>query len=159
MLEAGGTRGAAVKAILGVLSLMVTGPLLAQEGGGDSLAVIHTVQRYYTALERGDTAGVFGLLSPRFVYLQRGEIRTLAAMRGEDGILGLVRWRQQTARGRETFEARVSAQMAYAWTTAEFQSRSRPDLFKGIEVELIILVRSGPGWRIEAIHTSLRDRE
>jgi hypothetical protein len=142
-----------------LLSVVLAVPVAAQGRSDDSLAVISTVQRYYVALERGDTVTVNGLLSPKFIFIQRAEIRALAAMQGEDGIVGLVRWHQQTARGPRTLHARLSPQMAYVWTSADFSSTSRPDLFKGTEVELLVLTRLGQTWLIEAVHGSLKDRE
>ena len=142
-----------------LLGVLVAAPLSAQSRGDDSLAVIGAVQRYYSALRQGDTATTNALLSSRFIFIQRGEIKDLAGMRGEDGMEGLMRWQQQTLRGPMTSHARVSPGMAYVWTSAEFSSKSRPDLFKGIEVELIVLTRRGDSWLIEAVHTSLRDRD
>lgn len=142
-----------------LLSVLLASPAAAQGRSDDSLVVITTVQRYYGALERGDTATVSGLLSPKFIFIQRAEIRDLAAMQGEDGIVGLVRWHQQTARGPRTLHARLSPSMAYVWTSADFSSKSRPDLFKGTEVELLVLTRLGQTWVIEAVHGSLKDRE
>ena len=37
--------------------------------------------------------------------------------------------------------------------------KSRPDLFKGTEVELLVLTRLAQTWFIEAVHGSLKDRE
>lgn len=150
----------AMSRFAGVLvSGALAAPLAAQSRSDDSLAVIRTVQRYHAALAQGDTATVRGLLSPNFIHILRGEIRDLAAMRGEDGVEGLVRWQQQTARGPVTLHARLSPSMAYAWSSVEFSARSRPDLFKGVEVELFVLSRLGQTWFIEAVHGSLKDRD
>jgi len=146
-----------VPCLLGLI--LLAAPLGAQSGANDSLAVIETVQRYYAALRVGDTAMVARLLSPKFIFIQRGEVRNLAGMRGEDGIDGLLRWHQQTLRSPGTAHAGITPAMAYAWTTTEFSAKSRPDLFKGVEVELFVLTRRREAWMIEAVHTSLKDRE
>ncbi|MEW5915774.1 MAG: nuclear transport factor 2 family protein [Gemmatimonadota bacterium] len=147
--------------VLGIALLCLTTVVEAQSRAaevlrsvGDSTAVAQVVVRYHEALARDDTATVLRLLAPTAVHVSDREILTMADLRAT-GIAAHGRWERAIQRDNGTIHVRVSGNTAWAYWLWPMRARANPDLLKGREAELLVLLRNGDTWQIAAIHASV----
>ncbi len=124
-----------------------------RKGGHDSADVAQTVARFHESLEKADTATVRILLAADATIMEAGSVETrdhyLAHHMGGDMAFA-------KAIHAERIPGSVTVAGNVAWTASTSTTRGE---FSGREVnsagaELMVLTRSGNGWRIRAIHWS-----
>ena len=123
----------------------------------DSVSAVATVERYHDVLRSGDKAAAVSMLDERAIVLEGGGIETrqayiehhLAAdMTFAKAVLSPSRVESVMVRGDMAWVASSSR------STGSFNGRA----IDSDGAELMVLSRSGAGWRIVAIHWSSRRR-
>lgn len=121
----------------------------------DSATVAGVVSRFHAALASGDSTGAMALLAPDAVVLESGGVETRAEYQSHhlQGDIGYAK-SMKTIRG----PIRVSVRGDVAWTssTSTTTGESRGRKVDSTGAELMVLTRTGSGWRISAIHWSSR---
>ena len=120
----------------------------------DSTAIVATVEAFHRALNTGDAAGALALLTPDAVILESGDLETRAEYAAHH-LAADIEFSRAVASQRVT--TRVYQDGEVAWVASgdhQPQLRDRPVASQG--AELLILSRTGAGWRIRAIHWSSR---
>ncbi len=142
-----------------IAAALLTGrptPALAQ-ATGDSAAVAAVVERYHTALAAGDSAAALAQLAEDAVILESGGMESRQEYRSHHLPADIAF--AKSVKGTRS-PLRVVVRGDVAWTTATSTTRGkhrgRPVNSSG--AELMVLTRSGDGWKISAIHWSSRDR-
>jgi ketosteroid isomerase-like protein len=119
----------------------------------DSVAIVRTVSRFHSALERGDTTTVKNLLARDVRVLEGGEAETreqyLAHHLAADIEFAKAVSGQRTLIS-YTREGNVAWVISTSTSTGSFRGRD----INSIGAELIILSRTTKGWQIRAIHWS-----
>lgn len=123
----------------------------------DSSDVADAVNRYHHALETGDSAAALALLTDDAVILESGGMETRAEYRSHH-LPSDIAFARAVQSVRSPVNVTVRGDVAWASSTsvAEGEFRGRPVNSTG--AELMVLVRTGQGWRIAAIHWSARTR-
>lgn len=123
----------------------------------DSAEVVAAVDRYHAALASGDSVAVAGLLAPNAVILESGGVETRAQYLGGH-LRGDITFAQGVPRERGPITVQVSGDVAWATSTSTTRGEFRGRSINSVTAELMVLVRTGQGWRIAAIHWSSRNR-
>ncbi len=114
-----------------------------------------TVEAFHLALSTGDAAGALALLAHDAVILESGDLETRAEYAAHH-LAADIEFTRAVPSQRVT--TGVHQDGAVAWvasvTTSRGTFRDRPVASQG--AELLILSRTGAGWRIRAIHWSSR---
>lgn len=127
----------------------------AQES--DSAAVVATVARFHDALERGDSAAALSLLSSDAVILESGGAETVSEYRAHH-LPADIAFAQAIRSVRSAIRVTVQGDLAWAAGTSTTQGEFRDRPVNSAGAELMVLRRTGDGWRIVAIHWSSRRR-
>jgi uncharacterized GH25 family protein/ketosteroid isomerase-like protein len=123
----------------------------------DSTDVVAAVDRYHAALAAGDSAAVAGLLALEAVILESGGVETRAQYLGGH-LRGDIAFAQGVPRDRGPIQVQVRGDVAWATSTSTTRGEYRGRAINSVSAEIMILVRTAPGWRIAAIHWSSRAR-
>lgn len=128
-----------------------------RQARSDSATVAAAVERFHAALAAGDSAAALSLLAPDAVILEAGGIETRDEYRAHH-LPGDIAF--AAAVKSERGPARVFVRGDVAWVSATSTTageyRGRP--VNSVGAELVVLVRSGQGWKISAVHWSSRAR-
>ena len=141
------------------LLLFVASPAVgsAQATPGDSVAVVGTIEAVRRATAEGDTAAVERLLAPDAVILENASVETrsdyLAGHLGAD-----MAFARAVPAERGPIHVRVLGDVAWATSTSTSRGEFRGRRVNSSGAELMVLTRSGDGWRISAVHWSSRQR-
>lgn len=153
-------RTADVVGGLGVFALVLhmagdTHELSAQSA--DESAVIAVVDAFHSALASGDSVTALAQVSPDVTILENGRVETLEQYRS--GHLGAdMRYARAVDRVRSEISVTVVGDVGWAYSTNVANGRMGDREIDAQGAELMVLVRSGEGWLIEAIHWSSRQR-
>ncbi|MGE0438996.1 MAG: DUF4440 domain-containing protein [Vicinamibacterales bacterium] len=138
--------------VLGLASL--AGPLSAQS---DSAAVVATIERFRKALASGDSAAAIALLAPDATILESGGLETVPQYRSHH-LPADIAFAQSVPHTRGPIRVTVAGDVAWASSTSGAKGEFRGREINSASAELMVLRRSGSGWRIQAIHWSSRAR-
>jgi len=121
----------------------------------DSTDVVAAVHRFHAALVAGDSAAVAGLLTADVSILESGGAETRAQYLGGH-LKGDIAFAQAVPSERGPVLVRVKGDVAWASSTSTTKGEYRGRAVNSVGAELMVLVRSGEGWKIAAIHWSSR---
>lgn len=124
---------------------------------GDSAAVITTVLRYHAAIGAGDSLAALALLTPDAVVLESGSFETRAEYRSHH-LPSDIAFARAVASKRTPARVVVRGDVAWTALTSTAQGEFRGRAVNSSGAELMVLVRTTDGWRINAIHWSSRTR-
>lgn len=132
-------------------------PHTVPQSSSDSAAVVSVVDAYHTALETADTAAVRSLLAEDAIIQEGGGIETREEYFSHH-MAADMRFAAAMEADRRVEQVRVRGGVAWVASTS-----SRSGTFRDRELdlegaELMVLTRTGNGWRIAAIHWSSRSR-
>jgi len=123
----------------------------------DSTDVVAAVHRYHAALASGDSVAVAALLAPGAVILESGGVETRAQYLGGH-LRGDIAFAQGVPSERGAVAVTVRGDVAWAASTSTTKGEYRGRAVNSVGAELMVLVRTGQGWQIAAIHWSSRSR-
>lgn len=147
--------------LVAVLPFMVPGPIAAQDqpaqhpGLAADSVVAAVIADFHDALTRGDTVQVLGLLSPQARILEGGAIETVEEYVSHH-LPADMAFASAVARERGPLHVVVRGDVAWASSTSRATGTYREREIDSRGAELVILVRDGGNWKIEAIHWSSR---
>lgn len=144
-------------ALTAALVAAVPDAVAQQVENADSAAVVEVIERYHTALATGDTATAMSLLVPGAVVLESGGIETREEYRSHH-LPSDMAFAAAVPRERGPIEVRIRGNTAWAASTSVTRGTFRDREINSQGAELMVLVRTEEGWRIEAIHWSSRNR-
>lgn len=129
----------------------------AQATPADSAAVVATISRFHDALTRGDSAAALALLADDAVILESGGVESRTEYRGHH-LPADIRFALAVPATRGPVAVTLAGDVAWAASTSEVAGtfNNRPVNSSG--AELVVLTRTGEGWKIRAIHWSSRRR-
>jgi ketosteroid isomerase-like protein len=157
-LPAGGDRRRRCRAVLasGLLMLGLAAPRLA--GGAESGGPEAAVDRFYTALEAGDSQAALAELAPEVVIFEQGGAelsREEYAAHHLEADMAYVH-----ATENRVLERRTGGEGAIAWVLTRFETtgtfEGEPVATRGTET--MLLERREQGWRIVHVHWSSRKK-
>lgn len=121
----------------------------------DSGAVAAVVERYHRALAQGDSAAALGLLAEDAVIVESGGIESRQEYRSHHlpADIAFVRAVKGT---RSPVRVNVRGDVAWATATSTTRGNYRGKAVNSSGAELMVLTRTGDGWKIHAIHWSSR---
>ena len=131
--------------------------LLPRLATADSAEVVRVVERFHAALAAGDSATMLLLLAPDAVVLESGSKETVADYRSHH-MPADIEYARAVKSVRTPTRVSVSADMAWVAATSITQGTFKERPVNSAGVELMVLSRTGGGWRIAAIHWSSRRR-
>ena len=140
-----------------VAALVFGRPAGAQSSSADSTAIAGVVASFHSALERGDSAAVIALLSPRAVILESGSAETVAEYRSHH-LPADIEFARALPGVRTPLRISVRGDVAWAAATGTTQGEFKGRAVNSASAELLVLERVGGAWRITAIHWSSRRR-
>lgn len=129
----------------------------ARSGHPDAEAIVEVVEAYHAALVAGDAAGALALLTDDAVILESGGVETRAQY-ADHHLPGDIAFAQAVPRVRGEIHVSGTPDVAWAWSTSETRGTYRDRDIDAVGAELMVLIRTGSGWRISAIHWSSRRR-
>jgi ketosteroid isomerase-like protein len=136
------------------LALFVLALGAAAHAGDDPAA---EVERFHAALASGDVATVEALLAPDAIVLESGLVESRAEY-VEHHLPADIAFSRAVAQVRS--DVRVVREGSVAWVSARSAADGelRGRVVRSDGAELIVLARTGEGWRIRAIHWSSHER-
>jgi ketosteroid isomerase-like protein len=130
----------------------------AQSGvQSDSAAVAATVAAFHEALAHGDSARALRLLAPDAVVMEAGGVEDRAEYRSHH-LPGDIEFARSVRSERAPVHVRVQGNTAWAHSTSNTSGQFRGRDINAQGAELMVLVRTGEGWQIAAVHWSSRNR-
>jgi len=123
----------------------------------DSASAIATVERFHAAVARGDTTAVLTLLASDVVIIESGGLETLRAYRAHH-LAEDVAFARAVSNIRAPLRAAVQGDAAWVSGTSTTKGRFKGRSIDSDGAELMVLTRTGPTWRIRAIHWSSHSR-
>lgn len=145
---------AAAAALTGAIVAVAPASLQAQT---EEARVVGVIDAYHAALAAGDSATALSLLADDVTILETGGVENKEHYRGGH-LPADMRFAHAVPRERGDVTVRIVGSVAWAWSTSVTQGRMGDRDIDSQGAELMVLVRSGSEWRIEAIHWSSRQR-
>ena len=142
--------------ILLTLILAASAPLAAQPAG-DEAAVRAVVSGFHAGITSGDAAKVMALVADDALFLEAGTVETRSQYE-KDHLPGDIAFEKGVTIKRSPIRIVVVGDAAWATCTSEYQGTFQGRAIDSLGTELMVLSRSGGGWRIRAIHWSSRAR-
>lgn len=147
--------------IIGTVAVLAS-PAAAQEhahhgSSGDSAAVAAVIERYHRALADGDSTAALALLAEDAVILESGGRETRAEYRSHH-LPGDITFARAVRSERGPAAITVLGDVAWAASTSTTQGEYNGRQINSSGAELMVLTRTGDGWKIRAIHWSSRTR-
>lgn len=140
-----------------LVALLVLAPVAAPLAAQESAEVAAVVRAFHAALVRGDSAAALALLADDATILESGARETKAEYRAHHlpADIAFV----QAVRGEPvTPDVTVVGDAAWASSTSASRGEYKGRAVDAVGAELMVLSRTGEGWRIRAIHWSSRSR-
>lgn len=128
-----------------------------RSAASDSAEVAATVAHYHTALEAGDSLAAMALLAADAIVLESGGVESRAEYRSHH-LASDIAFARAVRAQRSPLRVAVRGDAAWASSTSAAQGRFRDRAVDSMGAELMVLTRTGDGWRIAAIHWSSRAR-
>lgn len=142
--------------LAGFLSLPSPDVPLWAQSATDSAAVAAVVESFHQSLAEGDSATALLLLGDDVVIMESGGIESRQAYRSHHLPADIAFARAVKA---TLSPVRVAVRGDLAWTAATSRVRGsyRGKAINAEGAELMVLARTGQGWKIRAVHWSSRD--
>ena len=121
----------------------------------DSAAVATVVERYHHALAEGDSAAVLSLLAEDAVIVEGGGIESRQEYRSHH-LPADISFARAVKGTRSPVRVKVGGDVAWATATSKTRGKYRGRAVNSAGAELMVLTRTGDGWKISAIHWSSR---
>lgn len=121
----------------------------------DSVAAAAVIDQFHHALAAGDSAEAAMLLLPDVVIVESGGIETRDEYLGGH-LHGDIAFAQAVPRERGPIAVQLYGDIALATSTSVSRGEYRGRAVNSAGAELIVLRRTGDGWKIAAIHWSSR---
>jgi ketosteroid isomerase-like protein len=144
---------AAVTVVLGLSPMAV----LAQATSAVEAEIHKVVDAFHAGLKSGNTAAVMQLLAPDVLLLEAGGIETRAQYE-KDHLPADIEFEKVVTTTFKPYRVVVMGDAAWVVNNSEYKGTFRERPIDSVGVELIVLSRGTPGWRIRAIHWSSRPR-
>lgn len=138
-------------AALGILAAPTS--LVAQ--GSDRDAVLTTVSAFHDALARGDSVAALRLLAPDVQVLESGGIESRDEYRSHH-LPGDMAYASAVPSTRTEGTVTIAGDVAWVVGTSRTTGTYRDRAINSAGAELMVLSRTGEGWRIRAVHWSSR---
>jgi ketosteroid isomerase-like protein len=132
-------------------------PSRAQQPVTDSAAIVATVRRFHDVIAAGDSLGALALLTEDAVVLESGGLETKAEFR-QHHLPADISFAQSTSGDRRVHSVTRRGDVAWVTSTSTATGNFRGRAVDSTGAELMVLVRTPSGWRINAIHWSSRAR-
>ena len=134
--------------------------LVAASPTSDSADAIATVERFRSALARGDSVAVLAMLAPDAIVLESGDVESRAEYRRHHLPADIEYAR--AIPGRHTLvQAAVHGDVAWVSSSSITEGRVKGRAINSAGAELIVLSRGDrqSAWQVRAIHWSSRRRK
>lgn len=151
---ASGTASAADSAV-GAITVATEDAASNTAEAGDSAEVVATVDAFHRALEQGDTAAVQRLLADDAIVLESGGVEDRTEY-FEHHLGADMAFAAAVPGEREVIRVEVRDGIAWLGSTSRRQGTFRGREIDSEGAELVVLHRSGDGWRIASVHWSSR---
>jgi ketosteroid isomerase-like protein len=138
------------------LILAASTPFAAQPAG-DEAAVRAVVSGFHAGITSGDAAKVMALVADDALFLEAGGVETRSQYE-KDHLPGDIAFEKGVKIKRSPIRIVIVGDAAWATCTSEYQGTYQGRSIDSLGTELMVLSRSGGGWRIRAIHWSSRAR-
>ena len=141
-------------AVIGSLAVMacIAHPARSQTTP-DSAAVLDVVDSFHAALRTGDSTGAAALLGSDVIVLESGDMEDRAAYLTHH-LPADIEFAKAVTEQRDPVRITVRGDVAWAASTGRARGTIRGRDVNSASAELMVLVRTPPGWRISAIHWS-----
>lgn len=123
----------------------------------DSAAVASTIHAFHAALATGDSLAALRLLAPDAVILESGAMESRSEYRSHH-LPADIGYARAVPSVRSEVTVTVVGDVAWASSTSTTKGSVRDRPVDSAGAELMVLTRTGDGWRIRAIHWSSRNR-
>jgi ketosteroid isomerase-like protein len=134
----------------------VASSVSAQAARSDSAAVVAVIERFHGSLAAGDSARAVSVLAEDLMVIEAGAIETRADYLGHH--LGADIKASQGSKGeRAVLKVTVAGDAAYVVSRTTTPSATAGGM-PSESAELMVLTKTGAGWRIRAVHWSSRRR-
>jgi ketosteroid isomerase-like protein len=133
----------------------LSSPALAQSPR-ESAAVAAVVERYHGALKTGDSAAALAQLAEDAVILESGGMESRQEYRSHH-LPADIAFARSVKGARSPLRVTVRGDVAWTTSTSTARGEYRGKPVSSSGAELIVLTRSGGGWKISAIHWSSRN--
>ena len=151
------SRARTVAALMTGLALMAVGRATGQTSRADSVGVLAVVDQFHRTMEAGDSNGVMATLAPEVLVIEGGTIENRDEYRAHH-LAADIAFTLANPSVRTVTRASVTGDQAWVVSTSTGKREVRGQPVEAISAELIVLRRTGPTWRIVAIHWSSRTR-
>ncbi|MEO6068261.1 MAG: nuclear transport factor 2 family protein [Gemmatimonadota bacterium] len=118
-------------------------------------AVVAIVEAFHDALGRGDSTAALRLLAPGALILEAGGLESRDEYRAHH-LPGDIAFARSVSSRRDEPEVIVAGDVAWVVGTSRSSGMFGDRAVNSANAELVVLSRSGEGWRIRAIHWSSR---
>lgn len=137
----------------------LTSPVLAQGATPvvDSAAIVGTIERFHDAISRGDSLGALALLADDVVVLESGGFETRSEFR-QHHLAADIQFAQSARVERQLRTVRRRGDVAWVASTSIVTRTVDGREVRSSGAELLVLVLTPSGWRINGIHWSSRAR-
>ncbi len=120
---------------------------------GDSADVAAALDAFHDALASGDSTAALGLLADDATILEGGSVQTRGEYRSHH-LPADIRFARMVERRQGPITVTVHGDVAWAVSTSTTRGEVRGRTIDSRGAELAVLVRTGNGWKISAIHWS-----
>jgi ketosteroid isomerase-like protein len=141
--------------LLGGSVILPVGPHRTDAQSSDREEVIQTIDRFHAALESGDSVTVDRLLAEGAVILENGSLETRAEYLSHH-LPADMEFAQAVERQRSGMEVQLFGDVASVASTNQSTGQFGDREIDSRGAELMVMVRSGDGWQVSAIHWSSR---
>jgi ketosteroid isomerase-like protein len=139
------------------VALLVIASFPAPVAAQESTEVAAVVRAFHAALVRGDSTAALELLADDATILESGGRETKAEYRAHHLPADIAF--AQAVRGEPvTPDVTIVGDVAWATSTSASRGEYKGRPVDAVSAELMVLSRTGEGWRIRAIHWSSRSR-
>jgi ketosteroid isomerase-like protein len=129
----------------------------AAQSTSDMAGVLATVKEFHAAMTAGDAARAMTLVADDAVFVEAGGVETRAQFE-KDHLPADFEFEKGVTIKRGPTRVVVVGDAAWATTISEMKGSYRGRAVDSIGAELMVLSRTGGGWRIRAVHWSGRAR-
>lgn len=141
---------------IGLLSIPAKAIFVSRAQSGTAEAIA-TSTHFYDLLRRGDSAAAARLLAPDAVVLESGDLETRAEYLAHH-IAADIEFAKAVASKRSIRQSVRQGNVVWVSATSESSGTFENRPVNSIGAELMVLAKSGSGWRIRAIHWSSHKR-
>jgi ketosteroid isomerase-like protein len=126
-------------------------------GTADSAGAVATVDSFHRRMAAADSTGVLALLTRDALILEGGGIETRDEYRAHH-LPGDIAFAREVPSSRAVRQVQAGADAAWVTSVSESKGAYKGRQLDLIGAELVVLRRTGAGWRVAAVHWSSRPR-